>query len=308
MSGNDAYLLESFLEMMAAERGAAKNTQESYARDIRDFMAFLKTKRKKLESAGKKELEGYLSHLQSQDLSARSQARRLSALRQLFRFMVAEQMREDDPTLSVDSPRLPKSLPKMMGEDAVTRLIAAAQQDGTPEGIRLWVMVECIYAAGLRVSELVGLPLATAQQAVRNPQLPMMLIRGKGGKERLVPLHAGALDALRAYMAVRPAFLAPNEKSAFLFPSTAAEGHITRQRLGQLMKELAAKAGVDPTKLSPHVLRHSFASHLLEGGADLRVIQELLGHADIATTQIYTHVQRKKLKQLVQSAHPLAKG
>ena len=307
MTTSDLFLLESFLEMLAAERGAARNTQDAYRRDLAAFLGALKKRRKVVADATKADLEKYLSQLEAAGLGARSQARALSALRQFFRFLVADGIREDDPTIALESPRQPKPLPKIVHEDGIDRLLRAAKEDASPEGVRLWAMVELVYAAGLRVTELVGLPLATAQQALRNPQLPVMLVRGKGGKERLVPMHAAALDALQHYLKVRPVFLAPNEKSVFLFPSNAVDGHLTRQRFGQLLKGLAMEAGVDPARLSPHVLRHSFASHLLEGGADLRVIQELLGHADIATTQVYTHVQQKRLTQLVQSAHPLAR-
>ncbi len=308
MRADDQRILELFLEMLAAERGVAANTLEAYRRDLEDCGTFLQAKKKPLlEAADAEALKAYLAHLRRRALSPRSQARRISCLRQLYRFLVAEGIRADDPMLALDVPRLPKSLPKVMGEEVVDRLSAAARADGSPEGLRLWALVELVYAAGLRVTELVGLPLSTALQALRNPQLPMMLVRGKGGKERLVPLHPGALSALSAYLNVRPVFLAPNQKSPHLFPTRSQQGYLTRQRFGQLLKALAVEAGVDPAALSPHTLRHSFASHLLEGGADLRVIQELLGHADIATTQIYTHVQRKKLTQLVQSAHPLAK-
>lgn len=308
MRDSDRRTLETFLEMLAAERGVALNTLEAYRRDIEDCCAFLSSKKRPtLDGAQIADLKAYLAHLNRRALSPRSQARRLSALRQCFRFLVSEGVRADDPMLALDAPRLPKSLPKVMGEDAVDRLTRTAKDDTSPEGIRLWVLVELVYAAGLRVTELVGLPLATATAALRNPQLPVMLVRGKGGKERLVPLHPGALEALAAYNQVRPVFLPPNTKSPHLFPTRSAQGYLTRQRFGQLLKGLAVDAGVDPALLSPHTLRHSFASHLLEGGADLRVIQELLGHADIATTQIYTHVQRKKLTQLVQSTHPLAK-
>ncbi len=308
MRAGDRRTLETFLEMLAAERGMAANTLEAYRRDVEDCATFLAAKKRpELTEAASGDLKAYLSHLQRRELSPRSQARRLSALRQCFRFLVAEGLRTDDPMLALDAPRLPKSLPKVMGEDTVDRLSRTAREDGRPEGVRLWVLVELVYAAGLRVSELVGLPLATATGALRNPQLPVMLVRGKGGKERLVPLHPGALEALAAYLKVRPVFLLPNMSSPHLFPTRSAQGFLTRQRFGQLLKGLAVEAGIDPESLSPHTLRHSFASHLLEGGADLRVIQELLGHADIATTQIYTHVQRKKLTQLVQNTHPLAR-
>jgi integrase/recombinase XerD len=306
MATRVGHCVEMFLEMLVAERGASSNTVEAYQRDLTDTDRFFNQRNTTLEQAKQEDIEAYLHDLQKRVFSPRSQARRLSALRQFYRFLVNEHVRLDDPTLTIESPRVARSLPKVVAENGVDDLLTTAREDTSPEGIRLWCMVELIYAAGLRVSELVGLPLATAQQALRNPQLPVMIVRGKGNKERMVPLHAAALEALDAYFAVRAVFLAANTRSPFLFPSSGAQGHITRQRFGQQLKELAALSGVDPASLSPHTLRHSFASHLLEGGADLRVIQDLLGHADIATTQIYTHVQHKKLLSAVQDAHPLA--
>ncbi|HZT51303.1 MAG TPA: tyrosine-type recombinase/integrase, partial [Stellaceae bacterium] len=215
---------------------------------------------------------------------------------------VLEGVRRDDPTAGIDAPRLGRPLPKILEEDEVAALVAAAERAQGADGRRLCAMVELLYGAGLRVSELVGLPLAAAQ---RDPRF--LIVRGKGGKERLAPLGAPARAALASYLAVRQHFLPPRKTSPYLFPSRGREGYLTRRRCAQLLKQLAAAAGLDPARLSPHVLRHAFASHLVGHGADLRSVQEMLGHADIATTQIYTHVQGDRLRRLVAEHHPLAR-
>ena len=225
-------------------------------------------------------------------------------MRQFYRFLLSEGARADDPTAQLDAPRLGRPLPKILAEEEIDRLIAAAAAWPGEEGMRLRCLLEMLYATGLRVSELVGLPLAAAQ---RDPRF--LLVRGKGGKERLVPLSPPARQALADYLTCRAAFVpqASGTKTArWLFPSRGMTGHLTRQRCGQMLKELALAAGLDPARLSPHVLRHAFASHLLDHGADLRSVQQMLGHADIATTQIYTHVQGERLRRLVETAHPLA--
>ena len=234
-------------------------------------------------------------------MAPRTTARRLSALRQFHKFLFAEGVRSDDPTGQLDSPRLGRPLPKLLAEAEIEALIAAARQMAGPEGKRLVCFVELLYATGLRVSELVALPLGRLRDE------RFLLVTGKGGKERLVPLSAPARQALADYAAVRGEFLAEGATSRFLFPSRGAEGHLTRRRCGQLLKTLALTAGLDPARVSPHVLRHAFASHLLDHGADLRSVQQMLGHADIATTQIYTHVQGERLRTLVETHHPLAR-
>ena len=232
----------------------------------------------------------------------RSTARRLSALRQFFKFLVAENIRADDPSAAIDGPKLGRPLPKLLDEEETARLIEVCTAMDGPSGARLRALVELSYASGLRVSELVGMPLA----AVLRDQ-PVLIVRGKGSKERMVPLNAPARAALNAYLEHRKAFLPKGAKtSPHLFPSRGVEGHLTRQRFGQLLKDLAIKANLDPARISPHVLRHAFATHLLDHGADLRSLQKMLGHADIATTQIYTHVAGKRLAELVESHHPLA--
>lgn len=295
---------ESFLEMLSAERGAAKNTVESYGRDLVDFTEFAKTLGTPAERADSALIKKYLTKLSSSGLSAKTAGRRLSTLRQYFRFLYAERIRQDDPTSAIDGPRQGKSLPKYLSEDQVENLIEAAHRHSGADGLRLAALVELLYATGLRVSELVSMPLRAISRDGR-----ILSITGKGGKERIVPLSEPASDALVAYLKVRDSFLGRAKKSSQqVFPSRGSSGHLTRARFGQLLKELALEAGIDAKKVSPHVLRHSFASHLLAHGADLRSLQQMLGHADIATTQIYTHVLDERLKQLVASAHPLSNG
>jgi integrase/recombinase XerD len=299
--------LEAFLEMLAAERGAARLTLAAYRGDLCELAGFLAARGTALEDADATALHAYLSALTTRRLAPRTLARRLSAIRQFFRFLVGDGARPDDPTAGLDPPRLGRPLPKTLTEEEVAQLLAAAAQRPGEEGVRLRVILELLYATGLRVSELVGLPLAAAR---RDPRF--MLVRGKGGKERIVPLSGPARRALVAWLDTRatamPEGAAPDPRRArALFPSRGASGHLTRQRCGQMLKELALAAGLDPQRLSPHVLRHAFASHLVDHGADLRSVQQLLGHADIATTQIYTHVQSERLRRVVENAHPLAR-
>jgi integrase/recombinase XerD len=286
---------------MAAERGAAQRTLEAYRNDLVDFAASLAPRGLAVEAADTAALRAYLGRLETAGYSPRTTARRLSVLRQFHKFLFLEGVRPDDPSASLDAPHLGRPLPKIVGESEVERLLAAARRREGPEGTRLVCLVELLYAAGLRVSELVGLPLAAATGGRR-----FLLVRGKGDKERVVPLGQPAQAALADYLAARAHFLREGEASPWLFPSRGEEGHLTRQRCGQLVKELAVEAGIDRRRLSPHVLRHAFATHLLEGGADLRSVQAMLGHADIVTTQIYTHVQTERLKTLVETHHPLA--
>jgi len=298
-----AAAIGTFLEMMSAERGASQNTLAAYRRDLDDFAGFIKGN---FAKATRDEVKAYLQQLSKSGMAGSSQARKLSALRQFFQFAYSEGMRTDDPTDAVDAPRRERPLPKVLSNEEIDALISAAREDGeTPEGKRLICILEVLYASGLRVSELVTLPHA----AVRNRE--MIFVRGKGGKERVVPLNPHARAAIRNYLDVRAEFL-PNgpRKSAaerYLFASRSSEGHLTRRRCHQMLKALALKANIDPDKLSPHVLRHAFATHLVEGGADLRSVQTLLGHADVATTQIYTHVARDRLEAMVTEAHPLAR-
>lgn len=293
--------VEAFLEMLAAERGAAALTLAAYRSDLVDAQRFLGSAAP-LPSASASDLQRYFAALAAARLAPRSAARRLSALRQFFRFLVLEGVRRDDPTSELDAPRLGRPLPKLVSAEEVASLIEAAARGEPPERERRVAIVELLYGAGLRVSELVTLPLAAARGDPHH-----LIIRGKGGKERLVPLGAPARAALAAYIVVRGRFLLGGRRSSFLFPSRGRDGHLTRRRCGQMIEALAREAGIDPARLSPHVLRHAFASHLVAGGADLRSVQAMLGHADIATTQIYTHVESERLERLVAAHHPLAR-
>ena len=303
IDGPDATLIERFMELLIAERNAAGNTVEAYRRDLGDFGGFLKRRKQTLGAAGSDDLRAYLARLDDAGMAERTVARRLSALRQFYRCLAAEGVRADDPTLILDSPRRGRSLPKLLGEGQVDLLLAAAQARGGAEGARLVALLELLYGAGLRVSELVGLPLAAVLRDVR-----VLIVRGKGDKERMIPLGEPARDAVTAWLPHRDAALKRQRAtSPWLFPSHGDSGHLTRHRFAQLLKELAVEAGLDPRKVSPHVLRHAFASHLLDHGADLRSVQKMLGHADISTTQIYTHVAGERMKALVRDHHPLAR-
>jgi integrase/recombinase XerD len=256
-----------------------------------------------IASAAAADIRAYLVALSDEGLKSSTQARRLSALRQFHRFLLDEELRDDDPTSAIESPKRGRALPKVVSEVETKGVIDAAASLEGPEALRLLCIVELLYASGLRVSELVTLPLAAV-----GGEKKMLLVKGKGGKERLVPLGAPARQAIDTYLKVRARFLPPSERAQrFLFPSRGVEGHLTRRRVAQLMKDLAVKAGIDPKRLSPHVLRHAFASHLVAHGADLRSVQQLLGHADIATTQIYTHLESERLRKLVTEKHPLAR-
>ncbi len=293
-------MLERFLEMLLVERGAAANTLAAYRRDLLDFAAFLGGEAR-LAEASAREVRAYLVALEGRGLKASTAARRLSALRRFYRFLYLEGVRKDDPTVGIDRPRLPRPLPRYLAEAEVEALIREARRWSGPRALRLLALVELLYGTGLRVSELVGLPLSALADDLRH-----LRVVGKGGRERLVPLGEPAREALRAWLRVRGQ--QPGTRaSPYLFPSRARSGHLTRQRALQLLKELARKAGIDPARLSPHVLRHAFASHLVAHGADLRVVQTLLGHADIATTEVYTHLQPGRLQQVVTAHHPLAK-
>ncbi|MEF0942127.1 site-specific tyrosine recombinase XerD [Rhizobium sp. BR 362] len=304
--------VEAFLEMMSAERGAAVNTLQSYERDLDDLHSFLSERKVRMTEAGSNDLGAYLSGLSRQGFKPSSQARRLSAMRQFYKFLYAEGLRTDDPTGILDAPKKGRALPKTMGVDEVTRLLARAEQEAAVEGpdqlqhLRMLVLLELLYATGMRVSELVSLPAKVLDQEGR-----FLMIRGKGNKERLVPLSQSAIAALKTY-GRRQALEAANAKqpapeSPWLFPAASKQGYLPRQVFARDLKDLAIRAGLSPSLISPHVMRHAFASHLLANGADLRVVQELLGHSDISTTQIYTHVLEERLHQLVQTHHPLAK-
>lgn len=311
MSRQDHARLEGFLEMMSAERGAAMNTLASYERDLTDLMAFLSSRQASLTDATAADLSAYLAHLSAQGFAASSQARRLSALRQFYKFLYSENVRTDDPTGILDAPRKGRSLPKTMSVASVTALLAKAAEEADQEGpgqlarIRMHLLLELLYATGMRVSELVSLPAKVLRHEGR-----FLMIRGKGNKDRVVLLSRTAIEAMERYDAACKKLVPqaqPKEESPWLFPSSSKEGHLPRQVFARDLKDIAIRAGLTPSAVSPHVLRHAFASHLLQNGADLRAVQELLGHSDISTTQIYTHVLEERLQELVQTHHPLAK-
>lgn len=301
--------ISAFLEAQAAERDAARNTRLAYGRDLRDFGDWLSRQGRDFLTADRKGVEDYLVFCDGQGLSRATRARRLSAIRQFFRFVHEEGWRADDPALRITGPTPEKRLPGTLAQEEVTRLIAAASEQGrTPEErVRNAALMELVYATGLRVSELVELPLSSVKGDPR-----MILVRGKGSKERMVPLSGPARAALAPWLAAREAEeeaarRAGRPSSRWLFPGPGKAGHLTRQHFHLLVKDIAIRAGVAPSKVTPHALRHAFATHLLAGGADLRTIQTLLGHADVATTEIYTHVLDEHLKSLVLDHHPLAR-
>jgi integrase/recombinase XerD len=299
--------IELFLEAQAAELGASENTLAAYARDLSDFKQWLRCS---LEDASQRDVENYLVHCTAQGLANSTRARRLSAIKQLYRFAFEERLRMDNPAIRIKGPGRARKLPQTLSQDEVNRLLDAAQNTGRSKADRCrnTCLMALLYATGMRVTELVSLPVAATRG---NPQ--MLLVKGKGGKERMTPLSPPARKALAAWLMMRDAAEETAKAkgrpgSAFLFPSFGKLGHLTRHRFYMLIKELAVNAGVSPQKVTPHTLRHAFATHLLANGADLRVIQTLLGHADIATTEIYTHVLEDRLKNLVQEHHPLATG
>jgi integrase/recombinase XerD len=306
---SDQALIELFLDMLAAERGGAKNTLAAYARDLADFSRELGAAGRTIARASTDDLRSYLGSLGKRGFAAASVARRLSAIRQLYRFLYAEGRRADDPSAVIEGPKRGRGLPKVLSIAEVDRLLAAARSgiDKAEQpkltrlrAARLACLIEVLYATGLRVSELVALPVSAAESSAR-----MLTVRGKGNKERLVPLNDAAKAAMREYLALRSE-AGGEQKGKWLFPSFGEAGHLTRQHFARELKTLAGVAGLRSAQVSPHVLRHAFASHLLHNGADLRVVQTLLGHADISTTQIYTHVLEERLKSLVRDLHPLA--
>jgi integrase/recombinase XerD len=293
--------VELFLEMMVAERGASVNTIEAYQRDLSEFGIYLALRKSDIETADAKNMKTYFAHIKTKGRAPTTRARKLSVLKQFYQFLYAERFRDDDPSARIDGPKTGRTLPKYLSESEVEQLLASARAEEGPSGMRMTALVEILYATGLRVSELVSLPLSAIS---RDGQ--MILVRGKGNKERLVPLSDPARDAITGYLKFRLSFEKKGVPSNFLFPSKAKKGHLTRAGFGLLLKDLAAVAGIELKRVSPHVLRHSFASHLLAHGADLRTLQLLLGHSDISTTQIYTHILGDRLKNLVAHSHPLA--
>ncbi len=307
--------VDAFLDMLTAERGAAMNTRQAYWRDLADVSAYLKAEKSSdLDRASTAELKDYLEDLTNKihtkgenkaQIAVRTVARRLSAMRQYYRYLVSEDIRSDDPTTTIESPKQGRTLPKTLSEDEVSQLIKTAAGKGTPDNVRLVCLLEMLYATGLRVSELVGLPMAAVGENTE-----FLLVEGKGGRERMIPLSEPAQIAIKNYLDVRETHIGNENRAAqekSFFPSkTSQSGHLTRQRFAQLLKDLARDAEVEEGRVSPHILRHAFATHLLSRGADLRSVQKMLGHADIATTQIYTHIIGENLKDTVEEKHPMS--
>lgn len=306
LSQDNIHILEQFFEMMRFERGASVNTISAYRSDIHDFIKFTKTP---LIEAQKEDIQGYLAHIC--DSKASTVSRRVSSLRQFYQFLLTDKHRRDDPTRLIELPKKEKRLPKYLSEDEVARLFDVLDAKD-PETVRLLALLELLYAGGFRITELVTLPLSSFSH--RGEGNRFLYITGKGGKERIVPLNEGCLGAVDAYLRIRPYFLEKvnvmrmEKASLYLFPSTGTPPHLTRQRVGQLLKKLALDANIDPARISPHVMRHAFATHMLQHGADLLTIQKFLGHSDISTTQIYTHIVPNHLTNLVNSHHPLHKN
>jgi integrase/recombinase XerD len=310
----DTTLIDLYLDMLAAERGAARNTLDAYRRDLTDFSGYLHEHRATIAQAASDDIRGYLGDLGKRGFSAASLARRLSAIRQLYRFLYAEGHRKDDPAAVLEGPKRGRPLPKVLSVAQVDALLSAARGGAGERPLaqrlrdaRMACLIEVLYATGLRVSELVALPASAARRDER-----MLIVRGKGNKERLVPLNDAAKRAMRDYLGLREEAEAATKlkkgQSKWLFPSFGESGHLTRQHFARDLKALATAAGLRSKQVSPHVLRHAFASHLLQNGADLRSVQTLLGHADISTTQVYTHVLEDRLKSLVRDLHPLAEA
>ena len=313
-TAKDEKLINLFLDMLAAEQGAGDNTLDAYRRDLTDFSEFLGGQGQNFAGVGTDALRDYLADLDTRGFKSSSVARRLSAMRHLFRFLLSERIRSDDPAAILSGPKRGRGLPKVLSIGDVDRMLTRAKElteaeNASPQqrlrAMRLYCLLEVLYATGLRVSELVALPLSASRRDAR-----MIVVRGKGNKERLVPLNEASRQAMADYLAAMEALKPENKKGApsskWLFPSFGESGHLTRQHFARDLKELAAASGLAPRLVSPHVLRHAFASHLLHNGADLRIVQTLLGHTDISTTQIYTHVVEERLKSLVRDLHPLA--
>ena len=309
--------VDAFLDMLTAERGAAMNTRQAYWRDLADVSLYLRKDRStEIDKATTEDLKAYLEDLANKthtkgenksQIAVRTVARRLSAMRQFYRYLVSENQRQEDPTSTIESPKQGRTLPKTLSEEEVSQLIKTAGQGGGADSIRLVCLLEMLYATGLRVSELVGLPMAAISE-----NQEFMMVEGKGGRERMIPLSEPAQKAIKNYLAIRPQFIGTENQAAqdkSFFPSKTSEsGHLTRQRFAQLLKDLARDAEIEEGRVSPHILRHAFATHLLSRGADLRSVQKMLGHADIATTQIYTHIVGEDAKETVEEKHPIAKG
>ncbi|MFT3996873.1 MAG: site-specific tyrosine recombinase XerD [Asticcacaulis sp.] len=295
--------ITAFFQMLSVERDASRRTLEAYGQDLLDLRSHTGVTAEGLLKLGEADIAGFFDALHARGLAASTTQRKRSAVRQFYRFCVSEGLSDADPSRKIAAAKKGRPLPKILSRAEVEALIAAAEAKDAHQAIRLQCLIEIAYASGMRVSEIVALRLDAVQ---KDPAF--LIIKGKGGAERLVPLNPSARTAIREYLEIRPLFLGAKDKAnPYLFCSRGAEGHLTRRRVGQLLDAAALEAGIDPARVSPHVLRHAFATHLLEGGADLRVVQTLLGHADISTTQVYTHVATERLKEIVETHHPLSR-
>jgi integrase/recombinase XerD len=303
--------LENFLEMLAAEKNAAKNTISSYKTDLKDFLNFIIQINTTVENCDLTQLNKYIIDLSKRGLTSKSIARKISSTRHFFQFLVNDKIIKSNPAINIEMPKRERNLPKALLLDEILKLLQTAYLNHSPEGVRLATMLEILYSTGLRISELVNLKLQSLRQNLHNQELEnYIIVKGKGGKERLVILNDNAIAMLKKYITIRSTLLKKNIKTDWLFPSVTKTGKVsyfTRQRFGQLLKALAIQSGINPKKISPHKIRHSFASHLLENGANLRTVQELLGHSDISSTQIYTRVLSENAKKLIFEKHPLAR-
>ena len=295
--------MEAFIEMMACERSASPNTLEAYQRDLLNFTNFLQKSGQEIEKATTESIRNYIALLAKSGISTSTIVRRISVLRQFFRFLISETIRSDNPISRIESPSAGRRLPRNLSEAEVEKILESCHQDKTFKGIRLAALVELLYATGLRVTELVSLPMGGLSR-----DRTLITVKGKGGRERIVPLNESAKFTLEKWLRMRNSLLLKNKTSKYLFPRTKYLGkHMSRITFSVMLKKLAADVGIEPSRVSPHVLRHAFASHLLQNDADLRSVQQMLGHADISTTQIYTHVLDDRLKWLVGNRHPLAR-
>lgn len=294
-------LIAAFMETITAERGATANTIAAYTRDLENCGEFLDSGRRTFENAQVSDLRAYLAFLAENGMSVKTQARRLSALREFYKYLYTEKIRTDNPTDVLDSPKTGRSLPKYLSEEEINRLFDAIPAMSPKKALRMKALLEILYASGLRVSELVSLPASTA-----NVRENFLIVRGKGSKDRMVPLTDAAKQALHEWIPERERTLPKGRESRWLFPSRSKTGHLTREGFFEELKSLATAAGIPAERVSPHVIRHSFASHLIAHDADLRTVQQMLGHANIATTQIYTHILDDRLKNAVEKNHPLA--
>ena len=307
--GSDDYYIGAFLEFLVSSKGVSENTYSSYECDLKDLSGFLKKCGKEIISVSSEDLKRYLRKLNKQGYSATTVSRRVASIRGLYRFLYCDRIKESDPSLNLVSGKLSKALPRVICESDIEKLFDCASANHTAEGKRTYAMVNMLYSAGIRISELINLGFYEIESMLREHtgDIGHMVIKGKGGKDRLILFNAVAMDSMRAYIGVRGSFIAKKTESKWLFPGARYDQCISRQRVGQLLKSLATIAGVDPDKISPHKFRHSFATHLLNNGSNIVFIQQMLGHANLSTTQVYTYVASKKLKEALEKFHPMSK-